>query len=155
MENGLLEKSPRPDGAVREVDMSINSHCCQGVENVAPDTLVRRGAWGACPPVRSQRTQLQIPWIGQVKLGQCRFQLGQDSTWTCRRCVIQHSTICRQFFESKVWALIPQNFIPLPRHVEDFEVEDKASVSRLGKVEEEGLYPTFEDNQIELIGMKK
>ena len=39
-----------------------------------------------------------------------------------------------------MWALIPQNFIPLPRHVEDFEVEDKASVSRLGKVEEEGLY---------------
>ena len=38
---------------------------------------------------------------------------------------------------------ISQNFIPLPRHVEDFEVEDEASVSRLGKVEEEGLYRIF------------
>ena len=44
-----------------------------------------------------------------------------------------------------MWALIPQNFIPLPRHVEDFEVEDKASVSRLGKVEEEGLYHLFQE----------
>ena len=53
---------------------------------------------------------------------------------------MEHSTICRQFFESEMWAFILQNFIPLLRHVEDFEVEDKASDLRLQKVKEEGLY---------------
>ena len=58
-----------PTSDTVRLQMGINSSC---IQHKALDTLVS-GAWGACHPVRTQRTQLQISCLGQVQLGQCKF----------------------------------------------------------------------------------